>query len=140
MRRTVIRVLVAVLLATSQARAFDIDLHLIGYSFLRVEAAERIPGGLLVRLADGTARTIDLDYGYLLGTDGRIDQPRILHVHWLRVTRGGGRANLVSTSAPLIVVAACCFVLDVTLLVRRIRRRPRRESDPDGPSPSAGAR
>lgn len=136
-----LRVLLLLVLLVMPAAAMDIDFRLIGYSFLPVSAARCTADGLVVQLRDGTLRTVDLDHGLLVGTDGEIDRPRILHVHWLRITRAGGRANLVTTSAPLIALAAVCLVLDLWLLTRRLRaRRDRRGNDRDGPSPRAAAR
>lgn len=139
--KTAFRAIVLVASFAMLAPALDIDLHLVGYSFLPVTAARRTSDGIVVQLRDGSLRTIDLSYGQLVGTDGEIDRPRILHVHWLRITTAGRRANLVTTSAPLIFLAAVCLVLDLWLLGRRLRaRRDRRGSDRDGPSPTPAAR
>lgn len=135
------RALLLLALLAVPAAALDIDLRLIGYSFLPVTAARRTADGIVLQLRDGSVRTVDLDYGLLVGTDGEIDRPRILHVHWLRITRTGGRANLVTTSAPLIALAAVCLALDLWLLTRRLRaRQGRRGSGRDGPSPTPAAR
>jgi len=128
-------------MAPSIVRAMDIDLSLIGYSFLPVASAERTPAGLSLTLRDGSHRTVDLSYGYLVGFDGHLDHPRILHQHWLRMTHAGGRASLVTTSSPLLIMAGICLVLDGFFIVRMIRRRRRAptespETDRDGPSPT----
>ncbi len=130
----------------SAARAMDLDLRLIGYSFLRVTSAQRTSTGLELTLRDGSHRTVDLTYGYLLGFDGRLDRPTILHQHWLRMTFTGGRANLVCTSTPLLVAALIGLVVDVLLLakiLRRLsvrRRMEQQESDRGGLSPTPATR
>ncbi len=131
------------------ARAMDLDLHLIGYSFLRVTSAQRTPTGLELTMRDGTHRTVDLTYGYLLGFDGQLDRPTILHQHWLRMTFSGGRANLVCTSTPLLVAALIGLVVDVLLLAKILRRlsvrrrmelMEQQESDQGGLSPTPATR
>ena len=135
------RLLLLLSLASACLPGLDLDCRLIGYSFLSVERAEPVADGLLVTLRDGTQRIIDLRYGYLLGTDGHLDRPRILHQHWLRITHDGRRASLVCTSAPLLLLAGGCLLLDGVLLIRLMRRRwPRSENDRDGLSPTAAAR
>ena len=121
--------------------ALDIDLRLVGYSFLPVESSSVGPDGLIIVLKDGTARRIDLRYTVLIGTDGSISRPQYLHQHWLRLTFTGDRGSLVCTSLPILLVVGFCLLLDVLLLVRYFRRRSRRpEIDRDGPSPRSAAR
>ena len=133
----------------SAARAMDLDLHLIGYSFLSVTSAQRTPSGLELTLRDGSHRTVDLTYGYLLGFAGQLDRPTILHQHWLRMTFSGGRANLVCTSTPLLVAALIGLVVDALLLAKILRRLSVRrrmdlleqqESDRGGLSPTPTTR
>ena len=139
--RASLRAVALIAALAAPVSALDIDLHLIGYSFLPVTAARRASDGLVLQMRDGSLRTIDLGYGCLIGTDGDIDRPRVLHVHWLRITTAGGRASLVTTSAPLIALAAVCLVLDLWLLSRRFRaKRGRPGSGRDAPSPTPAAR
>ena len=135
------RLVVLLILATACLPGLDLDGRLIGYSFLSAERAEPVADGLLVTLRNGSQRTIDLRYGYLLGTDGHLERPRTLHLYWLCITHDGRRASLVCTSAPLLLLAGGCLLLDAVLLIRLMRRRrPRSENDRDGLFPTAIAR
>ena len=111
------------LMASPRVIAMDVDLTLIGYSFLPVSSAERTSTGISLTLRDGSRRTVDLSYGYLVGFNGHLEQPRILHHHWLRITHAGGRASVVTTSTPLFALAGICLLLDGFLIVRVIRHR-----------------
>ena len=134
------------LMASPRVMAMDVDLTLIGYSFLPVSSAERTATGVSLTLRDGSQRTVDLSYGYLVGFDGHLEQPRILHQHWLRITHAGGRASLVTTSTPLLVLAGICLLLDGFFIVRVIRTRRARvtqeylENGRDGLSPRPAIR
>jgi hypothetical protein len=128
-------------LLSAPVAALDIDLQLIGYSFLPVASAQRDGDGIDLVLRDGSHRRISLTYGYLVGTNGDITRPLVLHQHWLRISHAGDRASLVTTSLPLVLLAAFCLMLDGVLLARLLkRRRNRRESGRDGLSPTPAAR